>query len=486
MATPESDPPVFQSKIRDDVAPPIKLGSRTIVCRSSSSSAVLTDSFANSNILLEVEEPYISPNERFDISLRDLPNSEAIKSDTTTGESEHFVSEWLAANFPIINEYTIQKETQNVEIFKYMANFITSTYIKPDILLVHGSIPLFLCEIQSGKSFYSDILKSVVSLIYQLRSLRNYDDTINHVCGFVFPSLKTKQTVTMVKVEWGNLVFTAKYTYLKRSNVKRYISDVLEDQCMKFADLAKGEIKGSFFMVLSSSELSWLKEELKSGPLEQVQSKFSILVKDECYYYKLVPLLLHRDNLRDLLLMKSKTKADGFHHLVFPIDLLKVNDQVFFKFESQLHVLLNPENTLKHLNLVEFVSQMKNALEELHNLGYAHNDIRLPNICLSTDRKLKLIDFDRAMAAKSKYAARNNNHFFHEAPKRTAASLDYKQLGLLILQLKNKPDHQMEFKTKLFEKDFANELFLSRLIFHGEFDDTLFDEWSKEFRRSTQ
>ena len=141
----------------------------------------------------QIEEPYISPKEKFDISQRELPNSEAVMSDTSNrGESEQFVREWLAANLLIINDYTIRMEAENIEIFTYMVNFLASNCIKPhDILLVHDSIPLFLCEIYS------------------------------------------------------------------------------------------------FFMVLSSSELSWLKEELKPGYLEQVQSKYSILVKDECYCYEL-------------------------------------------------------------------------------------------------------------------------------------------------------------------------------------------------------
>ena len=344
-------PLAIQFKNREDEAPPIKLRNLFPVSGSDSSSSIPDDSFANSNILLNLGKPYISPKERFDISLRELPNSEAIKSETSNrGASQQFVHKWLAANFPVINGYELLMENQDIEMFTYMANFIVSNCIKPDILLVHGSIPLFLCEIYLGRNFYDDILRCVVSLIYQLRSLRNYDDTINHVCGFVFPNLITKKTVTMVEVEWSNLVFTAKYTYLNQTNVTGCISDVLENQCIKFADLAKGEIKGSFFMVLSSSELSWLEKKLKSGYLEQVQSKFSILVKDECYYYKLVTLLQHRDTLRGLL-MKYYFKADDIQHLVLPIGLLEVNDQVFFKFESQPHVLLNPENTLKHLNL---------------------------------------------------------------------------------------------------------------------------------------
>ena len=102
--------------------------------------------------------------------------------------------------------------------------------------------------------------------------------------------------------------------------------------------------------------------------------------------------------------------------------------------------------------MLEFVTQAKDALEELHSLGLAHNDIRLPNICLSKDSMLKLIDFDRTVAAKSKYAA-NINHFFHAAPKSTAASLDYKQLGLIIYHLKNKPDQPIGSGVLMYFQD---------------------------------
>ena len=37
------------------------------------------------------------------------------------------------------------------------------------------------------------------------------------------------------------------------------------------------------------------------------------------------------------------------------------------------------------------------AIKQLHQLGFAHEDIRLPNICFNADCEAVLIDFDRAV-----------------------------------------------------------------------------------------
>ena len=37
------------------------------------------------------------------------------------------------------------------------------------------------------------------------------------------------------------------------------------------------------------------------------------------------------------------------------------------------------------------------AIKQLHQLGFAHGDIHLPNICFNADYEAVLIDFDRAV-----------------------------------------------------------------------------------------
>ena len=45
--------------------------------------------------------------------------------------------------------------------------------------------------------------------------------------------------------------------------------------------------------------------------------------------------------------------------------------------------------------LLSLVKGIKRALDELHEMGLSHNDIRLPNICFNTSQQVVLIDVDR-------------------------------------------------------------------------------------------
>jgi len=53
--------------------------------------------------------------------------------------------------------------------------------------------------------------------------------------------------------------------------------------------------------------------------------------------------------------------------------------------------------------LKDYVEGVYSAIQTLHNeLGYAHLDIRVENICFNKDYKLALIDLDRAEKATIK------------------------------------------------------------------------------------
>ena len=83
-----------------------------------------------------------------------------------------------------------------------------------------------------------------------------------------------------------------------------------------------------------------------------------------------------------------------FEHLVLPVDILYcISNLHIFKFERQEYQPLSEKEASKCL--ADFVTQALKAVKELHDFGYAHNDVRLLNFCFSKNFTLKLIDFDR-------------------------------------------------------------------------------------------
>ena len=114
------------------------------------------------------------------------------------------------------------------------------------------------------------------------------------------------------------------------------IGVVLKSQCT-FAKLKFGN--ANYFMALYKKELSELEGKLKctsstkkyfdstctneESSLVQVESKLSVLVRDDQYYYKLVPSLAETKNLMDFQRIYYRNKADAvqFKHLSKSINM---------------------------------------------------------------------------------------------------------------------------------------------------------------------
>ena len=77
------------------------------------------------------------------------------------------------------------------------------------------------------------------------------------------------------------------------------------------------------------------------------------------------------------------------------------------------------------------------ALEELHNFGFAHLDVRIPNICFAkegTDQYIvKLIDLDRCATNHRSVAFKWKGEMYinRSNEKWLPSRYDWKQLGLL-------------------------------------------------------
>ena len=310
---------LLRKKVRGDEAPLTTLPIHTF---DSNSSGVIDAFFHHSNILLDPYKPTakVIDQHRPHYSLHQLCD---LPEDRKQTMSEENVLYWLKEHFKEFQDYTSQNHNETVKCFEHLSQYLSSNHVKPDVSLFHGDIPLLLCEVHSS-CYVADICKCVISLVFQLRVLKLCDADIDSVCGFVFPNEHKETLVTMVEVKWNNLVFKANYTYLKQESVIDKIGVVLKSQCT-FAKLKFG--RANYFMALSRKELSELEGKLKcTSSLVHVESKFSILVRDDQYYYELVPSLVERGNLEHLerIYYKSKANAAQFKHLSFPIDILKV------------------------------------------------------------------------------------------------------------------------------------------------------------------
>lgn len=452
-----------------DVAPNYKVPSRTFSSSPTFSTDLLillyNDALYDGKISNEETLEEFSP--KYDLSkMCKTANIEDGLSD------ERFLLNWMKNNFDRFKRYESQDEFHRVEIFTSLATFLSSNIIKPDISLFSELIPLFLGEVHSTM-YESCILKCVISLVYQLRALRHFDVTINYVHGFVFPKRNTKQCVTKVKVEWKDLKFYAQSWFLEVDKVFDEIDGVLKEQC-EFALL--GKVNFSFFMPLSQSDLTILTQELNcKSPLQLAESKYSILVKDEEFYYKIVTFNKNSDTLNKLEKKRTGAKTKDISRLCLPIDIQEVFGLFFFKFELQPHQFLSMNEARKCLK--DFIKQALAAVKQLHNLNFAHNDIRLPNFVFSKDYELRLIDFDRSRYVN--LSPLDSKNYFNVPPKlaSSAKSLDYKQIGLLILQILNQEVAKNNWEKICQSKPEDFHHFLRGMIFYGDYDESVFLEF---------
>ena len=238
--------------------------------------------------------------------------------------------------------------------------------------------------------------------------------------------------VSLVTVYWENLEFRSKYRMLELNEVRSSITEVLEKQAN--FQLPPNPLQGfnTYFMKLNETELSSLSSQMHSGVLKQVKSQSSILVKDESHYYK---LLSNKGQASNLSLLEKHHENPQINHLSLPIDVVRVYGAHFFQFESHPYQLRDPKQLRKCL--LEFVQQARDGLRSLHILGYAHTDVRLPNICFSKGFVLKLIDFDDVVYNKRQMPFTRSEFYSAPGPNQTAESLYFKQLGFIILYILN-------------------------------------------------
>ena len=94
--------------------------------------------------------------------------------------------------------------------------------------------------------------------------------------------------------------------------------------------------------------------------------------------------------------------------------------------------------------LIDFMVRTASALQELHGFGYAHLDVRIPNICFSQEKNaegecdVKLIDLDRCVVVATLDVSGYVGEMYKILPGWTTNKLDWKQLGLLAGRLVTK------------------------------------------------
>lgn len=333
---------------------------------------------------------------------------------------------------------------------------------------------LVLCVEINSSSMEGTVAKLAANLIDLFRYVRHFDKDITQIVGFAFPNSKEKDYVSKVTLEWQNLKFHVKeviFPLEEKLNLITEVTNAYRVQCLLAEKLKLVHKDLPHYLVpYSDEDIQILKASLmecwkrksqwKVEDLTQEESGFSLLFTDGTFYYKFTPYSYARDTLTSL-----KEMASLSDRLVLPCNMLTVTGMNFFVFPKQDYQLTMLKRE-KLLSCFYFVaSGVKDALEELHTLGYAHLDVRLDNICFHQG-KVTLIDFDFAESCDLPDAARTGFMYSidEERPNSCVSDLDWKQLGLMIYSIL-----ESKSQTKLTVDD-VNELEKDSLVHHLVFN----------------
>ena len=355
---------------------------------------------------------------------------------------------------------------------------------KADVAVFVNGLPVIQFEINSSP-ISTTVAKLFANLIDVLRFIRHFDLSINTWTGFAFPKVKVDSSnnyAVKVGVRWKNLQFVPEVSALKLCDIAQEVNDTFKAQVELVQKLYVSEEevmhKEMYLVPLSDADIDYcanaLQPSASSSPsvIKQVESPFSILLCDGSCYYKYSPKSEVRETLFALLRVKEKGSLLS-SNLILPHDTKRISDLVFFVFPAVKYN--NVSKDIAKTCLGELAGGIATGLNTLHDLGFAHLDVRLPNVCVSADFKVKLIDFDRATQVKS---YENADFFMYTLEKegKSSQDLDWKQLGLLLFTLSSdvKKDQQ---ELKRQDIPMNRESFLGKLIWEHEYDQNAMQLW---------
>lgn len=135
------------------------------------------------------------------------------------------------------------------------------------------------------------------------------------------------------------------------------------------------------------------------------------------------------------------------------------------------------------LCLRTLVKGIKKALDELHSLGLAHNDVRLANICFDLSFEAVLIDMDRCYPIAMLHpmftgsVSTSSCMYTMQSELQLGSETDYLQLGWLVawvLDSSGGDYHKRDWKSQ--KKEVKDDAFISSLVLKGKYQSQLLEE----------
>ncbi len=316
--------------------------------------------------------------------------------------------------------------------------------------------PVVLIEVESSNNVQYTVNKVANGIMSQILHLRRCGKFVTTMKGFFIPvNERFAEEVTGTFKE-KDICFTFKRKALELREVVPSIAQVWNDQ----KNLLPVRSSSSITLPLSPG----LIQEAFGNRAYQIKSGLSIVIHDpgNCFYKR--PLT----EFETLTMFSNAASRPELS--VYPLrgGHQYFSSNFFFVFPEMLPPLRRHEISIEIL--IELVNGTIIALQELHGLGYAHNDLRLENICFRRDGSPVLIDLDRCQnessEAESGMYGNSTMYTFPATQTWTFKKLDYRQLSIMILYIRrNNPTinyHEIEVDDT--DHDFLKKMFREGML----------------------
>ena len=397
-----------------------------------------------------------------DFDLQTFKSSLPKKTRTNIGEVPSRLNEHLAKYcVELCSHLKLEFKVDNsVEHLNELSPFCCTTRERPDVAVYQDGKLRFTVEVHSSP-FSNTLRKTIIGCIDMIRLFRNADPSFSTFTAFVFPKLHTQKTVVVVTVTFESLVFMYSLRSVAMANVMVEIDRIL--QCPTPPEV--NTVDDNFLVKLSDNDLH-----LFPNDSQQLPSRHSILVecKSERKCYKLFSNFKAISAISKFML---KLKESPLNHFV-QYETEEIKEKTITTYNRITHDPLSEDEAVSCLS--DLVPKIKAALDELHSCGFAHNDVRLPNICFSDSCEPVFIDLDESSSAKDNVLDANSCMYRKPPglqPKLWRAELsDLVQLGWLAAYICDPSQtdyHAMTFKG--LSTECQNDGFLKRLLENGEY-----------------
>ena len=313
---------------------------------------------------------------------------------------------------------------KKVPEFEKLYPLYVTTDQRPDLTVSRKAddLPLILVEVHTSP-FAATVLKTILGVTDQLRLYRTYDANITRCVGFAFPKKDLKQCVVIVAVTWEKLCFRYTLTPIDEiETVRGTIEYELRAATKSAPSLSHSlhqELK--FLVPLSQEDLRLFGDGAKGSPV-QLPSRASILVRHGMDYFKSPAML---GEVLQLALLQYNSILQALP--IIKLQRLWVEDTIYYKYRG----IPNDPLTRSEAQscLYDLVQKLVQVIEFFHQNGWAHQDIRLQNICFDEEYMPVFIDLDRCKRSSLRpYVGKGCMYSMRDSASQT----DWLQLGLMV------------------------------------------------------